>query len=164
MFIIHVKRYDYNLRRYVNTPREEPTCSVCVNKIEDECHLLSECEKNKASRKEFCRKIAPIKEHFATMNNSEKVQLLLSLSETEKGTTCEFSKSVFYTVLQNSAHIGLKQNVLRSIIPDIFTRSLDNAVFVCVHVIGRFSKDFSELHGLRRRGKEDKNSIPQCTG
>ena len=27
------KRYDYNLRRYTNTPREERTCSVCVNEL-----------------------------------------------------------------------------------------------------------------------------------
>ena len=41
------KRYDYNLRRYINTPREEPTCLVCVNEIEDEYHFPFECEKNK---------------------------------------------------------------------------------------------------------------------
>ena len=39
------KKYDYNLRRYVNTPWEERTCSVCVNKIEGEYHFLFECEK-----------------------------------------------------------------------------------------------------------------------
>ena len=39
------KRYDYNLCRYVNTPREERTCSVCVNEIEDEYHFLFECKK-----------------------------------------------------------------------------------------------------------------------
>ena len=31
-------------------------------------------------------------------------------------------------------------------------RLLDNAAFVCVHVVGRFSKDFSEVRGLRSRG------------
>ena len=73
--------------------------SVCVNEIEDEYHFLFECEKNKALRKEFCRKITPLKENFVTMNNSKKVQFLFnlsSLSEIEKGTTCddEFSKFV----------------------------------------------------------------------
>ena len=87
------KRYDYNLRRYVNTPLEERTCSVCVNEIE-EYHFLFGCEKNKSLRKEFYRKITPIKENFVTMNNSEKVQFLFSLSETEKRTTFEFSKCV----------------------------------------------------------------------
>ena len=47
------KRYDYNLHRYINTPREERTCSVCVNEIEDEYHFLFECKKNKELRKEF---------------------------------------------------------------------------------------------------------------
>ena len=49
------KRYDYNLRIYVNTPRKERTCSICYE-IEDEYHVLFECEKNKALRKEFYQK------------------------------------------------------------------------------------------------------------
>ena len=57
-----------------------------------------------------------------------------------------------YTVLQKYAYIGLKQNFLRSITLDIITRLLDNAAFVCVHPVGRFSKDFSEVRGLRSRG------------
>ena len=61
-------------------------------------------------------------------------------------------QSTFYTVLQNHAHIGLKQNLLRSTTLDIITRLLDNAAFVCVHVVGRFSKDFSEVLALRSRG------------
>ena len=35
---------------------------------------------------------------------------------------------------------------------DIITRLLDNAAFVCLHVVGRFSKDFSEEYVLRSRG------------
>ena len=34
----------------------------------------------------------------------------------------------------------------------IITRLLDNAAFVCVHVVARFSKDFLEVRGLRSRG------------
>ena len=59
---------------------------------------------------------------------------------------------ITYTVLQKYAHIGMKQNLLRSTTLDIITRLLDNAALVCVHVVGRFSKDFSELPGLRSRG------------
>ena len=55
-------------------------------------------------------------------------------------------------VLQKYAHIGLNQNLLRSTTLDIITRLLANAAFVCVHVVGRFSKDFSEVRGLRSRG------------
>ena len=58
----------------------------------------------------------------------------------------------FYTVLQKYTHIGLNQNFFRSITLDIMTRLLDNSAFVCVHVLGRFSKDFSEVGGLRSRG------------
>ena len=58
----------------------------------------------------------------------------------------------FYTVLQKYAHTGLKQKLLRSTTLDIIIRLLDNAAFVCVHVVGRFSKDFSEVRGLRSRG------------
>ena len=53
-------------------------------------------------------------------------------------------------LLQKYEHIGLKQNLLRSITLDIITRLLDNAAFVCIHMVGRFSKDFSEVFGLRQ--------------
>ena len=79
---------------YVNIPREERTCSVCIDEIEDEYHFLFECEKIKVLRKEFCQKIAPIKENFVTMNKSEKVEFLFSLSQTEKVTICQFSEFV----------------------------------------------------------------------
>ena len=51
-----------------------------------------------------------------------------------------------YTVLQKYTYTGLKQNL------DIITRLLDNAAFVCVHVAGRSTKDFSEVRGLRSPG------------
>ena len=35
---------------------------------------------------------------------------------------------------------------------DIITRLLDNAAFVCVDVVGRFSKDFSQVRWLKSRG------------
>ena len=46
-----------------------------------------------------------------------------------------------YTVLQKYAYIGLKQNLLRSTTLNIITRLRDNAAFVCVHVVGRFSDE-----------------------
>ena len=52
-------------------------------------------------------------------------------------------------MLQIYAHIGLKQNLMRLTTLAIITRLLDNAAFVCIHVVGRFSKDFSEVRGLR---------------
>ena len=55
-------------------------------------------------------------------------------------------------VLQKYAHVGLKQNFLRLTTLDTITRLLDNTAFVCVHVVGRFSEDFSEVRGLRSRG------------
>ena len=57
-----------------------------------------------------------------------------------------------YTVLQKYSHIGLKRNLLRSTTLDIITRLLDNAVFVCVQVVGRFSKVFSEVRAFRSQG------------
>ena len=36
---------------------------------------------------------------------------------------------------------------------DIGTRLLDNAAFVRIHIMERFSKDFSELRGLRYERK-----------
>ena len=60
--------------------------------------------------------------------------------------------SFVHTTLQKYAHVGLKQNLLRSTTLDIIPRLLDNAAFVCVHVVGRFSEDFLELRGLRSWG------------
>ena len=57
----------------------------------------------------------------------------------------------FYTVLQKYGHIGLKQNILRSTTLDMGTRLLDNAAFVCIQVVKRFSKDFSEVRGEKSR-------------
>ena len=34
------KKYDKVTKAYVNTPKEERTCSSCTNKIEDEYHFL----------------------------------------------------------------------------------------------------------------------------
>ena len=42
---------------------------------------------------------------------------------------------IYYTVLQKHAYTGLKQNILRSITLDIITRLLDNAAYVCIHVV-----------------------------
>ena len=59
---------------------------------------------------------------------------------------------VVYTVLQKYAYIGLNRNLFRLTTLDIITRLLDNAAFVCVHLLGRFSKGFSEVRGLRSPG------------
>ena len=56
------------------------------------------------------------------------------------------------SVLQKYAHIGLNQKLFRSTTLDIITRLLDNAAFVCVHLVGGFLRDFSEVRGLRSRG------------
>ena len=58
------------------------------------------------------------------------------------------SSMIYYTTFQKYAYIGLKQNLLRSTALDIIPRLFDNAAFVCVHVVGRFSEDFLELRGL----------------
>ena len=54
-----------------------------------------------------------------------------------------------HTELQKYVNIELKQNLLRSITLDIITRLLGNAAFVCGDPVGRFSKDFLEVRGLR---------------
>ena len=63
-----------------------------------------------------------------------------------------YSENKNYTVLQKYVHIGLKQNLVRSTTLNIITRLRDNAAFVCVHLVRRFSEDFSEVRGLRSRG------------
>ena len=67
-----------------------------------------------------------------------------------------------YTALQKYAHIGLNQNLFRSTTLDIIARLLDSAAFVCVHVVGRFSKDFSEVRGLRSQQYYARNYEKKC--
>ena len=114
------KRYDYNLHRYVSTPRETRPCSVCVNEIEDEYHFLFECQKNEELRKKFYRKITLIKENFITINNSEKVQFLFSLSETEKGTICQFSKFACQSFKVRENHMVIGQQHTKQICSFLF--------------------------------------------
>ena len=57
-----------------------------------------------------------------------------------------FRKGDLHCVTEIRAY-WVEQNLLRSITLDIITKVLDNAAFVCVHVVGRFSKDFSDVRG-----------------
>ena len=58
-----------------------------------------------------------------------------------------------YTVLQKYAHYQAETKPSEiSTTLDIITRLLDNAAFVCLHVVGRFSKGFSEVQWLRSPG------------
>ena len=83
---------------------------------------------------------------------SSFVQVVISQNELKL--LCSVKNESPYTVLQKYAHIGLKQNRLRSTTLNIITRLRDNAAFVCVHVVRRFSEDFSEalVRGLRVEG------------
>ena len=47
------KKFDKFSKTYVNTPREQRTCSSCTNKIEDEYDFLFECSKNLELRQNF---------------------------------------------------------------------------------------------------------------
>ena len=56
-----------------------------------------------------------------------------------------------HCIAEIRAH-SVETKPLRSITLDIITRLFDNAAFVCIHVVARFSKDLSEVRGLRCRG------------
>ena len=56
----------------------------------------------------------------------------------------------FYTHFHNYSHTERKSpEELKTL--NIVTTLLDNAAFVRIHVVERFSKDFSEVCGLRSR-------------
>ena len=84
-------------------------------------------------------------------SKGEQIQVQKRKEWTSPGLCC-FTPMCDYTVLQKYAHIWFKQNHLGSITLDIITRLLDNAAFVCIQVVGRFSKNFSEVRGSRSRG------------
>ena len=74
------KKYDSKLRKYVNTLREERTCSKCKDKVEDEYHFLFDCEKNKTLRDKLYVSINDqiTKAMFHQMDKIEKGQFLLN--------------------------------------------------------------------------------------
>ena len=72
------KKYDKVSKTYVNTPREERSCSSCTNKIEDEYHLLFECSKNSDLREKFFEKIKRNDCCFGDLDNKYKTILLFT--------------------------------------------------------------------------------------
>ena len=57
-----------------------------------------------------------------------------------------FTLILLHCIAEVRAH-WVEQNLLRSITLDIITRLFDNTAFACIHVVGIFSKDFSEVSG-----------------
>ena len=47
------EKYDKELEKYTNIPKDERRCQACPNEVEDEYHFLFECQRNLALRREF---------------------------------------------------------------------------------------------------------------
>ena len=73
------KKYDSKLHKYVNTPKEERTCSKCEDKVEDEYYFL-DCERNKTLRDKLYDSINDqiTKAMFHQMDRIENGQFLLN--------------------------------------------------------------------------------------
>ena len=45
------KKYDQELKKYTNIPKDERRCQTCPNEVEDEYHFLFKCQRNLALRR-----------------------------------------------------------------------------------------------------------------
>ena len=73
------KKYDKVSKTYINTPREERTCSSCTNKIEDEYHFLFECSKNSDLGEKFFENIKRNDCCFGDLDDKNRTILRLQI-------------------------------------------------------------------------------------
>ena len=88
------KNYDKVSKTYINTPREERTCSSCTNKIEDEYHFLFECPKNLDLREKFFENIKRNDCCFDDLDDKNRTILLFT--NIDESVLCELAKFLYY--------------------------------------------------------------------
>ena len=64
--------------RYRGIPVPERVCLHCTNKVESECHVLTECSLYDDLRFELCLKACDVIPQFQNYNDNEKCNLILS--------------------------------------------------------------------------------------
>ena len=87
------KKYDKVSKTYINTPREERTCSSCTNKIEDEYHFLFECSKNLDLREKFFENIKRNDRCFGDLDDKNRTILLFT--NKDESVICQLAKFVY---------------------------------------------------------------------
>ena len=80
-------------KTYINTPREERTCSSCTNKIEDEYHFLFECSKNLDLREKFFENIKRNDCCFGDLDDKNRTILLFT--NKDESDICQLAKCVY---------------------------------------------------------------------
>ena len=87
------KKYDKVSKTYINTPREERTCSSCTNKIEDEYHFLFECSQNLDLREKFFENIERNNCCFDDLDDKNRTMLLFT--NKDESVICQLAKFVY---------------------------------------------------------------------
>ena len=87
------KKYDKDLKKYTNIPKDERRCQTCPNEVEDEYHFLFKCQRNLALRRECLNQMESIESGFKNKKSKEKV-LALFASKNSKVINL-FAKYVF---------------------------------------------------------------------
>ena len=76
-------------------PREQRTCDICKEKVEDKYHFLFECQVNKQLRDKFLNEMNTlIGDNFKTMHHFDKTRLLFE-------TTDKYILNMFTPLLKN---------------------------------------------------------------
>ena len=76
-------------------PREQRTCDICKEKVEDKYHFLFECQVNKQLRDKFLNEMNTlIGDNFKTMHYFDKTRLLFE-------TTDKYILNMFTSLLRN---------------------------------------------------------------
>ena len=87
------KKYDKVSKTCINTPREERTCSSCMNKIEDQYHSLFECSKNLDLRQKLFENIKKNYCCFGDLDGENKTILLFT--NEDESVICQLAKFVY---------------------------------------------------------------------
>ena len=98
------RRYEKELKAYVNTPKEERKCCTCPEEIEDEYHFLFRCTRNHNLRRIFYKEVSKKHTTFSESNEKEKIKILFDCTDTE--TIKKFAKFVYQSFHIKSKRTG----------------------------------------------------------
>ena len=86
-------KYDRDLKKYTNIPKDERRCQTCPNEVTDEYHFLFKCQRNLALRRESLNQMELIEAGLKIKKANNRSWLYL-LQKTQKQLT--FLQNMFF--------------------------------------------------------------------
>ena len=86
------KKYDKVSKIYINTSREDRTCSACTSKIEDEYHFLLECSKKLDLRRNCLESIKGNGYCFGDLD--DKIKTILLFINKDESIICQLARFI----------------------------------------------------------------------